>query len=115
QIESAQGLELSVGVGSHYPYTTSRDITPMQVLADTLVHPRHLCTIIATMRTFPIRVGDQYTKKGKKVGTSGPVYPDQREIAFRDVGVPDERITVTGKVRRIFTWSNLNLKKVLQL
>ena len=114
QIESAQGLELSLNCGSNYPYCTSRDITPMQVLADTLIHPCWLKYIIATMRTYPIRVGDQY-QDGVKVGTSGPVYPDQRELTWAELGQPEEITTVTGKIRRVFTWSDMNLRKVLTL
>ncbi|MDD4352635.1 MAG: adenylosuccinate synthetase [Candidatus Gracilibacteria bacterium] len=116
QIESAQGLELGINSGGWYPYCTSRDINVHQILSDCGVpycmdHPE----IIVTMRTFPIRVGDAYDKGGEKVGTSGPVYDDQREISWEELGVPFERTTVTKKVRRVFTWSNKNLDKVLKV
>jgi adenylosuccinate synthase len=71
--------------------------------------------VIVTMRTFPIRVGDAYDKYGNKVGTSGPVYDDQREVSWEQLGVPLERTTVTKKVRRVFTWSNKNLEKVVTM
>lgn len=115
QVESAQGMELSVGCGSSYPYCTSRDITVSQILADCLIHPSRLSDVIATMRTYPIRVGHQYNVNGEKIGDSGPVYADQRELSWDDIGVPSEKTTVTGKIRRVFTWSNINLKKVIRL
>ena len=114
QIESAQGFELGINSGSHYPYCTGRDITPHQILADCAVPYGINPKIIVTMRTFPIRVGDQYDKDGNKVGTSGPVYNDQEELNWADIGIPEEKTTVTGKVRRIFTWSNLNLVRMIQ-
>lgn len=117
QIESAQGFELGNSSGSHYPYCTGRDITPAQVLADCGV-PVGVLTdfeVIATMRTFPIRVGDQYdAETGEKVGTSGPVYSDQREVTFAEIGVPDEHTTVTGKKRRIFTFSDHNAERMIR-
>ena len=115
QIESAQGLELGLNSGSHYPYCTSRDISPQQVMADVLWPYRQKFLSIVVMRTFPIRVGDQFDDNGVKVGTSGPVYPDQKEISWKDLGVEDERTTVTNKIRRVFTWSWQNCEKVRQI
>jgi|SRR5262245_23833713 len=114
QIESAQGLELGLNSGSHYPYCTSRDISPQQVYADVLLPVEIEPWRIVTMRTYPIRVGDQY-QDGVKVGTSGPVYDDHKEISWADLGVEEERTTVTNKVRRVFTWSWANAAKVRQV
>lgn len=111
QIESAQGLELGVNSGFSYPYCTCRDITPQQVLADVLWPYRGgIPQVILSMRTYPIRVGDQWID-GEKVGTSGPVYPDQEELTWDQLGVPSETTTVTGKIRRVFSWSWMNAKK----
>lgn len=111
QIESAQGLELGLNSGSHYPYCTGRDVTPQQTMADVLWSYRVVPEVIVVMRTYPIRVGDQYID-GVKVGTSGPVYPDQEELTWEQLGVDEERTTVTNKVRRVFSWSWQNLEKV---
>lgn len=113
QIESAQGLELGINSGSHYPYCTGRDITPAQVLSDCGLPHNIPLKVIATMRTFPIRVGDQYDDKGNKVGTSGPVYDDQKELTWDEMGLEAETTTVTGKIRRIFTWSHINFLHML--
>ncbi len=116
QIESAQGFELGINSGGWYPYCTSRDINIHQVLSDCgIPYCMGKPEIIVTMRTYPIRVGDAYDKGGRKIGTSGPVYDDQREVSWEELGVPFERTTVTKKVRRVFTWSDMNLDKVIKV
>lgn len=108
QIESAQGFELGVNSGFSYPYCTCRDITPQQVMADVLWPHKWPPAIVMVMRTFPIRVGDQFDAAGVKIGTSGPVYPDQHELNWESMGLEQETTTVTGKIRRVFTWSWMN-------
>lgn len=115
QIESAQGLELGINSGSHYPFCTSRDIIPEQILADTLVPHRFLHEIAVSLRTYPIRVGNQFDIDGNMVGTSGPVHPDQVETSWEELGLEKETTTVTGKVRRVFTFSEIGLTKLLKM
>lgn len=116
QIESAQGLELGLNSGGWYPYCTSRDVNICQVFSDCgIPYCMDKPEIVVTMRTFPIRVGDAFDASGNKIGTSGPVYDDQREITWEELGVPLERTTVTHKIRRVFTWSDKNFEKVLKL
>lgn len=112
QIESAQGYELGVNAGSAYPYCTARDITPATVLNDCgLPHwwPAKICVVV---RTFPIRVGHQYDSAGNKVGDSGPVHEDQKELTWEELGVELERTTVTNKVRRVFTFSDIGFRNM---
>lgn len=94
-IETSQGFSLSLNASPFYPHTTSRDVTVSQALADAGIHPGFYRQTMMVVRTFPIRVG----------GNSGGCYPDQREIGWGDIGVPPETTTVTGKIRRVFTWS----------
>ncbi len=110
QIESAQGLELSLNHGSSYPYCTGRDITVEAVLNDVGLNRKDLDEVNMIVRTFPIRVGDEFDEEGNKIGTSGPVYSDMRELSWEDVSKEagyevSELTTVTGKIRRVFTWS----------
>lgn len=109
-IEGAQGFSLSMYHGQ-YPYTTSRDVTPWQILADcgvpfrwaTYVH------VIGTARTYPIRVNN-------RDGSSGPNYPDQLELAwetFDHLGVAPELTTVTKLKRRIFTFSQKQIQEAV--
>jgi adenylosuccinate synthase len=112
QIEGAQGYSLSMYHGM-YPYTTSRDVTTAQVLADcgiphTLIK---LVKVYGTARTFPIRVANRYDENGKQVGYSGDCYSDQEEITFEDLGQSTEFTTVTKLPRRIFTFSAAQIQE----
>lgn len=119
QIESAQGFELSLNHGSHYPYCTSRDVTPEAILNDAGVPHRCLEETAVVVRTYPIRVGNELDANGQVLGTSGPVYPDMQELSWqtlsRRAGQPlEERTTVTGKIRRVFTWSDQQFLRMLE-
>lgn len=110
QIEGAQGFSLSIYHGA-YPYTTSRDVTPAQVIADCAI-PWGVATkteVYGTLRTFPIRVSNRKTENGEY--TSGPCYRDQKEIKWGDIGLEPELTTVTKLPRRIFTFSYLQLEQ----
>lgn len=113
QVEGAQGMDLSINSGHRYPYTTSRDCTPAQVLADCGIYPRDLGRIYVCLRTFPIRVGNIIGGNGLVLGTSGPCYEDQQELTWEQIGQPQELTTVTKRVRRVFTFSKLQTIKML--
>lgn len=116
QVEGAQGFGLSMYHG-YYPYTTSRDVTVHQMLADCGIPVAlgHGLTIVGTARTFPIRVANRFDDKGNQVGWSGPVYPDQREITFESIGQEVELTTVTKLPRRIFTFSHRQLQEAVRM
>lgn len=99
QIEGAQGFSLSIQHG-FWPYVTSRDVSPAQILADCGVpwNMARMTEVIGITRTYPIRVNN-------KTGTSGPCYEDQREISFAEIGQEVELTTVTKLPRRVFTYS----------
>ncbi len=102
-VEVSQGFSLSINADGFYPYCTSRDCTVAQAMSDANMHPSYLHRTMMVVRCHPIRVG----------GNSGPCYPDQMEIDWKDIGVEPERTTVTNKVRRIFTWSPEQYVKAL--
>lgn len=109
-IEGAQGFGLSMYHG-FYPYTTSRDVTPWQIAADCGL-PYNWASyiqVIGSTRCFPIRVNN-------RTGSSGPHYDDQDELswgAFADQGIVPEVTTVTKLRRRIFTFSEKQIKEAL--
>lgn len=105
-IEGAQGFGLSIHHG-FYPYTTSRDVTPLQIMADCGVrfNDARLANVFGTARTYPIRVANRFDDHGNQVGTSGPCFPDQQEINWSDLGMDPELTTVTKLPRRLFTYS----------
>lgn len=106
QIEGAQGFSLSIYHGM-YPYTTSRDVTPAQVMADCAIPFDIKPEVYGTMRTYPIRVANRFDKNGIKIGTSGPGYADQFELDWEELGITPELTTVTKLPRRIFSFSYL--------
>jgi adenylosuccinate synthase len=116
-IEGAQGFGLSMYHG-FYPYTTSRDVSTWQILADVGV-PRSMFTdhnleVIGTCRTYPIRVANRYDENGEEIGYSGPGYFDQHEISFEEIGQPQELTTVTKLPRRIFTFSGSQVQSAIK-
>jgi adenylosuccinate synthase len=112
--EGSQGFSLGINSG-FYPYTTSRECTPMQIMSDMLLSPRHLRWNVGSMRTFPIRVANRFDSDGQMIGTSGPCYPDQRETSWEEIGVEPELTTVTKLVRRVFTFSEMQFEHALQV
>ncbi len=105
-IEGAQGFGLSIQHG-FYPYVTSRDVTPSQILADCgvpFVDSREVC-VWGTARTYPIRVANRFDEDGKQVGYSGPGFPDQIEMQWSEIGYEPELTTVTKLPRRLFSFS----------
>lgn len=105
-IEGAQGFSLSLYHGQ-YPYTTSRDVTPWQIMADCGAPFRWApyVHVIGSCRTFPIRVNN-------RDGFSGPHYPDQVELEWDQIkGVAPELTTVTKLKRRVFTFSNQQIQE----
>jgi adenylosuccinate synthase len=71
----------------------------MQGLADARIPPGRLTRTYMAIRTFPIRVGnvDGFD--------SGGWYTDQHETDWENIGVPEERTTVTNRVRRVASFS----------
>jgi len=104
----AQGHSLSLNFG-FWPYTTSRNTSPAQVIADAGISPMAVKRIIGCFRTFPIRVSNRFDEMGEMVGWSGPCYSDQEELSWEDIGVPQEFTSVSKKVRRVFTFSHQQL------
>jgi adenylosuccinate synthase len=113
-VEVPQGFSLSLNSSGFYPHTTSRDCTLQQGLADAAVHPRFFYKSMAVVRTFPIRVGNIADEKGRQIGFSGRGYPDQFEKSWEELGQTPERTTVTNRVRRVFSWSEIQYEQMLR-
>ena len=103
-MEVPQGVSLSLNHSPFYPYTTSRDCTPMAGLSDAGIHPVFMGKTMVVLRTFPIRVGN-IMENGEQLGYSGDSYADQEETTWEAIGVEPEITTVTKRVRRVFTFS----------
>lgn len=107
-MEIPQGFSLSIDQ-RFYPWCTSRNCTVAQGISDLGVHPSYLGNTVMSLRTYPIRVGHILDDNGKEIGNSGPVYPDQTEFSWDQLDLPEEKTTVTGRVRRIFNFSRYQL------
>lgn len=93
-IEGTQGY----GLGLHtrnYPKATSSDCRAIDFLGMAGISPWASeispFEVIVVARTYPIRVA----------GNSGPL---QGETTWQELGLPEERTTVTNKIRRVGTW-----------
>jgi adenylosuccinate synthase len=118
-VEGSQGFDLDIHHGIAYPYCTSRQTTPMQVLADLGIPDTYVRSVTATIRTYPIRVGNVY-ENGVQIGNSGPF--GGREMTWDEItqrsGSPVpliERTTVTKRVRRIFEIDNHRLHRMFDV
>lgn len=116
-VEIPQGTGLSLNHGRAYPECTSRDCWVGAGLNDAGIHPKFLGNVCMVMRTFPIRVGHIFNELGEKLGDSGPFYEDSLELDWtRDFPhLEPERTTVTKRIRRIATWSDLQYEAALSL
>lgn len=105
--EGSQGFSLGINAG-FYPYCTSRDCTVWRLMADCAIPAVADRTVIGTARVHPIRVGNTEN------GNSGACYPDQHEISWSDLSVPPETTTVTGRVRRVFSFSEIQIREAVE-
>jgi len=96
-VESTQGVMLSLN-GPQYPFTTSRDIVPGQVLADAGLPSNFPHSVILVMRTYPIRVAGNSGDIGQEV--------TWEQLSEQSGGyIQPERTTVTKRIRRIAKWN----------
>lgn len=107
-LEGSQGYSLGISSG-FYPYCTSRECTPARIISDCGLPIGWLNMTYGSCRVHPIRVGNTPD------GYSGDWYFDQVEIHFSDLGVPDETTTVTGRVRRVATFSEIQIREAMQV
>ena len=107
--EGSQGFDLSMNCGHSYPHVTSRDCLIGRMMDNAGCPVKYVGSIIACLRTLPIRVGSTEN-------TSGPYYDDQTELDWKTVSEMcgydvEEKTTVTQRVRRVFTFSEAQTRK----
>lgn len=104
-LEGTQGALLSIHHG-RYPFATSHDTNAAQLAADAGIPPSDVEHTHLVVRTHPIRVA----------GNSGPT--GGVEIGWQDMPNPPEmpeRTTVTNNQRRIFEFSDEDLRTAVML
>lgn len=105
-VEGSQGYSLGINAG-FYPYCTSRDCTVHRLLADCGVSNAGRLRVVGTARVHPIRVGNTSD------GYSGPFYHDQKELTWEMLGQTPETTTVTGRIRRVFSFSVTQIREAM--
>lgn len=102
-IEGTQGYGLGLHAGM-YPQCTSSDARAIDFLAMAGVSPWHSGVgefeVWLATRVRPIRVA----------GNSGPL---KGETSWSELGLPEERTTVTNKVRRVGEWDGELVRKAV--
>lgn len=107
-IEGTQGY----GLGLHtrqYPYTTSGDCRAVDFLGSAGLSPWMAdnegwgidLKVVIAVRPHPIRVA----------GNSGPL---PGETTWADLGLPEERTTVTNKIRRVGAWNPAEVREAIR-
>lgn len=113
-LETAQGFDLGLNNGNDWPHVTSRDTLIGRAFDNAGLSPKYLGSVTAVLRTFPIRVG--HTEGGH----SGGCYKDQYELTWEKISelaaMPVcEKTTVTKRVRRVFSFSSLQLLRFMRI
>lgn len=108
--ESAQGFELSLNHGfpDDWPKLTSRDVTPAIAMNSCGVSPKRFGRSLANIRPFPIRVGNYNgNSSGNFYGSKELTWDLIDKFSGANVSGKStlEITTVTGRVRRCFTFS----------
>lgn len=102
-IEGTQGYGLGLHAGD-YPYCTSSDCRAIDFLAMAGVSPWSMpiaaLTVWVVCRVYPIRVA----------GNSGPM---KNETKWETLGLPEERTTVTQKIRRVGQWDGRLVRRAI--
>ena len=110
-VEIPQGYDLS-NSSKFYPHCTSRNCTIGQAMSDANIHPDFAGPVALVLRTYPIRVGN--IQVGDRTFDSGGVWEDQRELKWEDIGQEPEITTVTKRVRRLFSWSRMQVNNAIR-
>ena len=125
-LEGSQGCDLDINNSGHYPYTTSKQISVAQMLADAGISPKHLKDTTMIIRPFPIRIaaggyGNSPELSWEDINISSSIgsYPvgwdtndgmeDYIEEDFTEI-IPHD-----GEVRRVFDIDINQLQRNIQI
>ena len=83
-LEGSQGCDLDINHSSNYPNTTSRNVSTMQILADSGIAANHCLQTIMVIRPFPIRISNS-TELGITINSGS--YGTARELTWSEVNI----------------------------
>ena len=111
--EMPQGFPLSIDFGPMFPYSTFRNISPAQFMADIGISTRYLGSVVANVRSLPIRVSNRFknnsmdevtleTDKGLKTPKElGLDYSDINAIAYGVNYLNDPKVLADHQITKI--------------
>ena len=122
-VEGSQGIDLDLN-HAEYPYCTSRQTHPTQLVADAGFPCQAVTNVIVNIRTNPIRISNESAATGEHCYTGN--YWDAQEISWQDVakqaGYEYEEFvieygkammtSVTKKIRRVFSFPRERMRFV---
>lgn len=107
-LEGAQGCDLSLNHSGNYPFTTSRNVSTMQMLADTGISADRLYKTIMVIRPFPIRISN-VTKSGEYINSGE--YGKGAELSWSEINYASKHGMYP--IKNLF--SDIDVKKSLIL
>ena len=121
--EMPQGFPLSLDHGSEYPYSTFRNVTPVQLMADLGLNQYMTGAIIANVRSLPIRVSNRFINDDMSqvkltVQTdlnseeAGVMTPEQAGLSYSDVNSVAYDVSL-GKTMKVGKWYISNIEGML--
>lgn len=83
-LEGSQGCDLGLNHSGNYPYTTCRNVSTAQLLADSGISGERLLQTIMVIRPFPIRISN-ITKSGEFIYTGD--YGTGTELTWTQINI----------------------------
>lgn len=83
-LEGAQGCDLDINHSGHYPNTTCREVSTMQLLADSGIAAERLLETIMVIRPFPIRISN-ITSSGEFIYSGN--YGNGDELTWTEINI----------------------------
>ena len=121
--EMPQGFPLSIDHGPEYPYSTFRNVTPVQLMADLGLNQYMIGAVVANVRSLPIRVSNRFinndmsqvkltvqTDPTSKV--AGIKTPEECGLSYSDVNSVAYDVSL-GKTMKVGKWYISNIEGML--
>lgn len=83
-LEGSQGCDLDINHSGHYPNTVCREVSTMQLLADSGISAERLLQTIMVIRPFPIRISN-ITKTGEYIYSGN--YGKGEELSWTQINL----------------------------
>lgn len=121
--EMPQGFPLSLDHGPEYPYSTFRNVTPIQLMADLGLNQYMTGAVIANVRSLPIRVSNRFinddmsqvkltVQTDLNAEEAGIMTPEEAELSYSDVNAIAYDVS-KGKTMKAGKWYVSNIEGMI--